>query len=35
MEHLEWYVNLMLRRGLLKKTIEPHTLVYTAGRDLK
>jgi len=35
MEHLEWYVNLMLRRGLLKKTIEPRTLVYTAGRDLK
>lgn len=35
MEHLEWYVNLMLRRGLLKKTIDPRTLVYTAGRDLK
>ena len=32
MEHLEWYVNLMVKRGLLKKTIDPHTLVYTAGR---
>lgn len=31
MEDLEWYVNLMVNRGLLRKRIDPHTLVYTAG----
>ena len=32
MEHLEWYVNLLVKRGLLQKRIEPNTLIYTAGR---
>lgn len=31
MEQLEWYVNLLAKRGLLQKRIDPHTLVYTAG----
>ena len=35
MEHLEWYVNLLVKRGLLQKRIEPNTLIYTAGGDLK
>ncbi len=33
MENLDWYVNVLVKRGLLKKRIDPHTLVYTAGRD--
>jgi len=35
MEQLEWYMDLMAKRGLLQKRIDLHTLVYTAEGDLK
>lgn len=32
MENLEWYGDLMVKRGLLQKRIDPKTLVHTFGR---
>lgn len=31
MEHIEWYGDLMVKRGLLQKRIDPKTLVHTFG----